>query len=273
MQTTSAVNIGIAFLTIASALTPAGVEASASKLAFSASIEAADYSAEEYRFGTLFNREVGTLYGPYLHGHYAYGSLRVSIEQRHLSNTIAYHGQNQFGFPIESQTSLRYLQSGISATYQLHGTPFHAGLALRKREIDRRIHETPITQELRETLRQTERGLVVGVEKRLSDNIVFVGDVMALTTKSSTLSVDFLGTYDAGKLTLPGNSSRELQLLLRYDIKPSFAVVAKICGQRFSPEKSSTAVLTTNGIPVGTYNYPGSTQEIWTLGLGAQIQW
>ncbi len=247
--------------------------ASPKELSFSAFMETANYMSDEYRFGMLFNRENGTLTGSYLRGGYIKGPWRSVVEYRNISGTIDYQGQTQFGIPIESQTDLKYSQSGILTAYQAGNTPLYAGIALRSRDLERRIRATPITQALHETLRQTEWGPVVGAAWDPAENISFSVQFMALITERSTLDVDFLGSYDAGKLTLPRNSSRDLQITLLYRIDPSYSFAIEVCGQRFTPEKSSPALLTTNGIPVGLYNYPGSTQDIWTLGAGAVIRW
>ena len=247
--------------------------ASAQELSFAAFVEAAGYRSDEYRFGTLFNRENGTLTGSYLRAGYINGPWRSVVEHRNISGTLDYQGQTQFGVPIASQTGLKYSQSGILAAYQPGNTPWYAGIALRSRALDRRIHATPITQALHETLRQTEWGPVVGAAWDPTQNISLSVQFIALITQRSTLDVDFLGSYDSGRLALPRNASRDLQIALRYRVNSSYSFAMEVCGQRFIPEKSLPAPLTTHGISVGLYNYPGSTQKLWTLGAGAVIHW
>jgi hypothetical protein len=254
-------------------LFPGFVAAFTDELNLSVLLEGANYVAEEYRFGTLFNREDGSIAGPHLRGKYANRYWHIDFELRNLEGTIDYRGQNQLGIPIKTQTDLKYSQLGVSVTYQLRETPFYTGIALRSRDIDRRIRATPITQALHETLRQTEWGPIAGVEWKLSDNVSAAAQIMALITEKSTLDVDFLGSYDSGKLTLPRNSSREVQFALHYDINPSYTLAVEICGQRFTPARSPSALLTKNGEPVGIYNYPGSTQEVWSFGVGVLMRW
>jgi hypothetical protein len=247
--------------------------AASDELSFSAFVAGADYVAREYRNGALFNRDAGTLDGSYLRGGYTSGSWRLGVEHRYVSGTIDYQGQNQLGLPIESQTELKYSQLGTSAIYQLRDMPFYAGITLRSRKIDRRIQATPITQALHETLQQTEWGPVAGAEWNLSEYVSFAVQMRELITERSTLDVDFLGTYDAGRLNLPRNANHDIQLELGYRINPSYALAMEICEQRLAPARSSSALLTKNGEPVGLYNYPGSTQNIWTLGIGAIMRW
>lgn len=265
--------IGILHVAFYVGMLPDVDAASNDELNFSVALEGANYVAEEYRYGTLFNREDGTLVGSYLRGKYASGAWRIGLEGRKLTGTINYRGQNQLGIPLKSQTDLKYAQLGFSVMYQLHEMPFYTGITLRSRDIDRRIQATPITQALYETLRQIEWGPAAGAKWKLSEKISLAAQIMVLTTERSTLDVDFLGTYDSGRLTLPRNSSRDVQFALEYDLSPRYTLAMEIHGQRFSPARSASALLTRNGTPVGIYNYPGSTQEIWMFSTTAQIRW
>lgn len=261
-------------ITLCLGLFPAIVAAaSLNELSLSALAGGANYVAEEYRYGTLFNREAGRLSGPSLRGRYANGLWRVGIEYRNLLGTIAYQGQNQLGIPIASQTDLNYSQFGISATYRLGDTPLYTGIKIRSRSIDRRIHATPITQPLHETLRQLEWGPIVGIKWKPSEKFFAVMQATVLATQRSVLSVDFLGSYDSGELTLPRNSSHDILLSLQHNISPSFALIAEIGDQRFTPARSSFSPLTINGMPVGIYNYPGSTQNVLTFCVGVRMRW
>lgn len=265
--------IGILHVAFYVGMLPGLGAASTDELNFSVALEGANYVAEEYRYGLLFNREDGILVGSYLHGEYASGAWRIGLEGRKLTGTINYRGQNQLGIPLKSQTELKYAQLGFSVMYQLHEMPFYTGITLRSRDIDRRIQATPITQALYETLRQIEWGPAAGAKWKLSEKISLAAQIMVLTTERSTLDVDFLGTYDSGRLTLPRNSSRDVQFALEYDLSPRYTLAMEIHGQRFSPARSASALLTRNGTPVGIYNYPGSTQEIWLFNTTAQIRW
>jgi len=252
---------------------PFAAFASPADLSVTAFAEGAGYQSTETIDGQFFDRDSGVLRGLSLRGDYAEASLRLHLDVRRLENGIDYTGHNQIGVPLTSKTDLKYSQNGIFATYRVFDSPFFAGVALRTRGIERSIEPTPITQGLRETLNQVEWGPVAAGELKLSANTSFVGQVTLLKTLRSNLSVDFLGNFDPGTLTLASNSSSDILLQLKYDIDAKYGLVMEVEGQRYAPAHSSYALLTKNGMPLGIYDYPGSTQSAWILGIGARIKW
>jgi len=235
--------------------------------------EAADYTSTEYRFGSVFNRESGMLGGPSLRAAYVRGGWRIGLLQRSISGLIDYQGQTQLGLPIQSHTDLHYSQFGLMTTYQFASLPVYVGLAWRTRKVDRFIQPTVITQALHETLRQTEWGPVLGARWQVANKLTADVRLMTLMTTTSTLSVDFLGTYDAGELSMPRNWSQEFQLSLRYQVNASYGFVGEFIHQQFSPAASDNALLTQNGTVVGFYNYPGSSQQLTIFGAGVYVYW
>ncbi len=252
---------------------PAAVAAAPTGLTFSVLADAADYDSSEYRFGSVFDRESGSLSGSSLHAEYARGGWRFGLLYRSLSGQIDYLGQTQFGLPILSQTNLRYYQSSFSMTYEFSSLPVYVGLAWRTRKVDRYIEPTVLTQALHETLRQTEWGPILGVTWQVDDKLSADARIMALVTTTSTLSVDFLGTYDAGELSMPRNWSQEYRLSLRYQVNASYGFVGEFIHQQFSPVASDYALLTQNGTVVGFYYYPGSNQALTLFSAGVYVHW
>ena len=196
------------------------------------------------------------------------GRWRFQLEVRDLSGTLDYEGQNQFGLPIATQTSLSLFDSGVTVAHGFDALPIYVGAEVRFREIDRRIHASSFAQGLHETLRQTTLGPVLGMAWHYSATTSFTIQAAIGKSYHSELLVDFLGTYEPGQLDLPSNTERSLRVELRHAISESFSVVGSLSGRRFSPAKSDIALLYRNGVPAGAYYYPGSAQEQWALGLG-----
>ena len=237
--------------------------------------ENASYDSSEFRFGSLFDRDSGFLTGVALTGSYSRNGWRISLLQRSLYGLIDYQGHNQVFLPIQSKTNLSYSQLGLSVTYQFSNVPVYAGLAWRTRKIDRHIQATAITQALHETLRQREWGPVIGLTWHFTDTLYIDARLMALATTSSTLSVDFLGSYDPGELSMPQNWDHVIDVNLIEKLSVNASLLFGMSRQSFNPSASGYLPFTRNGIPVGggIYNYPGSTQELSIYRVGLTIYW
>lgn len=262
----------IAFLNVLIFL-PTSAAAHQSGLSISFRPEIADYDAIEYRFGSVFNHEYGTLTGMSLRGEYTWGGWSVGLLQRSVSGLIDYQGQTSLGLPVQSRTNLRYSQFGLSTTYEFKSLPVYVGLAWRTRKVDRFIEPTAISQALHETLRQNEWGPIIGARWQAGNKLTADVRLLALVTTSSSLAVDFLGSYDAGELNMPRNWSQEFQLSLRYQMNATYGFLGCVSHQQFSPAASDYALLTQNGKVVGAYYYPGSTQSLTILSAGVYVHW
>lgn len=264
----------VIYLALVVYLAPNLAIAGESRLSVSAIVENANYESTEYRFGSVFNRESGIISGPEFQFEYRQKAWRIGASIRDLSGLIEYDGQNQIGIPIQSQTDLEYSQHDLSAIYQFQtAVPVELGVVYRTRKIDRNIRPTFITQGLHETLRQTEWGPDLGIFWQASRRFNISANVKALITTESTLTVDFLGTYDSGVLRMPNNWDHEIEVSADYLINENATIKATLIHQQFDPTSSDSAPLTQNGAVVGSYNYPGSRQEIWFYGIGLLLSW
>jgi hypothetical protein len=207
-----------------------------------------------------------------LHTSASWRAWRVEGEGLFAFGTVDYLGQTQFGLPLASQTKLRASELGLTTLMRVAATPLFVGIFVRTRQIDRQIEPTPITQGLHEILNQVEGGPVVGADCQAPGALRLSVRALVSRTLWSSLDVDFLGTYDGGRLPLAENYGVRAELEVSRRIAPRWAAFAGVTGEQIMPGKSAWTPLTRRGEPVGVYSYPGSTQDIGWIRLGIRAE-
>jgi hypothetical protein len=237
-----------------------------------AALEHAFYASTERRpDGAQLDRESGALNGPSLELVAQEGSWRLQVEGHALFGAADYEGQTQIGTPLASRSSLRHAQAALSAAHGIGPLPIFAGALVQWRDLDRTIQSTPLTQELEERLRQLECGPVLAAAWRSSFGTRVLAQAALLWAVRSTLDVDFKGTFDPGHLDLPTSAAQSGRLQIAQRIGPAVEAMLQLDGQRFTPAASAMAPLTVNGVPMGAYGYPGSTQVQWSVSAGIRV--
>jgi hypothetical protein len=233
--------------------------------------EVASYaSTERLASGALFDQESGPLAGVSLTAALSWRRWQLELAASVLLGTIGYVGQSLIGLPLPSQTRLRHFQLAARPTYRIGSTPFFIGASLESRTIDRRIEPTPIAQGLHETLNQGQVGPLGGAQWETSFGLSIELRVTVVWTFDSTLDVDFAGAYDNARLTLPRSDAESLAIELRYPLAPRLAATAEAKGETFRPARSASEPLTKDGVSEGSFAYPGSIQDQWSVGLGVR---
>jgi hypothetical protein len=231
------------------------------------------YSATEPNAGGgTLNRDSGALAGVSLHTSATWGAWRVEGDGLFAFGTVDYLGRTQFGLPLASQTKLRASELGLAMLMRVCATPLFVGIVLRGRQINRQIQPTPITQGLHEILNQVEWGPVVGAEFRAPGRLRVALRAFVSRTLWSALDVDFLGTYDGGRLSLAENYGVRAELEVSRRLASQWAGFAGVAGEQTMPGKSALAPLTRGGEVVGLYSYPGSTQDMGWIRLGIRAE-
>lgn len=228
-------------------------------------------SSEPDALGGSLDREDGILEGAWLRSGVRWRGLRVQAEGLFASGSVAYTGRTQLGLPIESRTSLVVGDLGINALYPLGCWPVFLGVTVRSRRVNRTIEATAITQSLHEILTQIEVGPLVATDVPLPFALELAAQASAAGTLLSRLDVDFLDTYDGGRLRLPMSFGGRAAVTLSRALGPVEAAFVEVGGEVIGPASSKDAPLTRGGVPVGLYHYPGSTQSTGWLGAGIRI--
>jgi hypothetical protein len=237
-----------------------------------AGAEAASYtSAERLASGSLLDRESGILAGGSLGAALSWRRWRFELAASVLLGTIGYEGQNQIGLPIATQTRLLHVELAIHPIYRIGSTPFFIGPSFESRTIDRRIEPTPLASGQHETLNQRELGLLWGFRWESSFGLSAELRASVLWAFYSTLDVDFEGAFDNGTLSLPTSDAESAAIEVSYVIVPRVSLAAEAKGETFRPARSASEPLTKDGVQVGTYNYPGSVQDQWSVILGVRV--
>jgi hypothetical protein len=255
----------------AAACVPGETALSPLRFETTAAAEGASYtSAERLASGALLDRESGMLAGVSLGTALSWRRWRFELAASVLLGTIDYEGQNQIGLPIATQTRLSHVELGLHPIYRIGSTPFFIGPSFESRTIDRRIEPTLLTPGQHETLNQRQLGLLWGARWESSFGLSAELRASVLWAFYSTLEVDFEGAFDNGTLSLPRSDAESAALEVSYVVVPRVSIAAEAKGETFRPAHSASESLTKDGVRVGTYDYPGSVQDQWSVSLGVR---
>jgi len=170
------------------------------------------------------------------------------------SNTVEYNGQTSSGLPVNTRTAEKIFAGALQLERHFQiGTKLSAYLytGLGYHEWERDIYSTATVSGLLETY-QWGYGLV-GIKKRLAviNQSNWLLDYQLVYPMSSRIEIDTHGLFDKKQLHLTGKMGERFSLTWQYPLYHAMSMSIESYFEHWQWNRSSTEILTRNGIKVG----------------------